>query len=835
MDSASELIERVALTNSSSVFVYDLAEHVGFGHVTKKLSSDSPDAANVFTLQTRAGAGLSLVGRLSEEGTSKDAQKDSILTAYTTPRGLCVMAASFAALPKPTASSRVIVHVPAVTPIGPSLELSPSLAPLNAVLGTLPETFVVLLSSTPQESVDIAAVAYKITNAHVIHIFDHHSTAREMGHRLIIPSVPPASSAVSVREALKDLSYSSFEYYGDAGAENVVVALNGALGSTVRAVAENSSDLGVLIVRVLRPWDDETFLTVLPASTKNIHVLDEVSTEGAQGTLYTDVFSSCFGTKAGKPSVHPHRIIPARTQEFVKSPSVLINFLQGMVPGLTTNVLGGKTSKKLIFFGTPNSALASLPVDVVQTFTKNKSINVRSLAHHDAFSKPGGIFATRVILYPVQENKAFNPIGVEFEATNGSSGLKADFVAILDQNLLKTHDLFSSLAHNGSVLVFTTWTAPELVSILPSDALLALRATNANVYMVNTQSLEIEGKSLDIVGQLVFLRLYLGQAATENLLKDVAHQLHARSGLPIDKLNAKAWASLERITLPAVDEQQEDGAGLESFEFNAISPDVELTSSLLPGSHLSTWHDAAYHILFPDAFTPAINPSDEEYPPIPSLRPEAPERTFLITCSVNRRLTPLDYDRNVFHLEFDAAGTGLKYEIGEALGVHGWNDTDDVLRFCEWYGVDPDRLLTLPVPGIDGQVHTRTIFQALQQQVDLFGKPPKNFYAELANHATSKNDKLTLQFIGSPEGSSMFKKLSEKDTVTFADVLLQYKSARPGIEMLCELIGDIKPRHYSIASAQSVVGNRVDLLVVTVEWQTPSGKKSFLYHDSRLS
>ena len=69
----------------------------------------------------------------------------------------------------------------------------------------------------------------------------------------------------------------------------------------------------------------------------------------------------------------------------------------------------------------------------------------------------------------------------------------------------------------------------------------------------------------------------------------------------------------------------------------------------------------------------------------------------------------------------------------------------------------------------------------------------------------------------------MYKKLSEKDTVTFADVLRKYETARPGIETLCELVGDIKPRHYSIASAQAVVGDRVDLLVVSVDWLTPGG------------
>jgi sulfite reductase alpha subunit-like flavoprotein len=149
----------------------------------------------------------------------------------------------------------------------------------------------------------------------------------------------------------------------------------------------------------------------------------------------------------------------------------------------------------------------------------------------------------------------------------------------------------------------------------------------------------------------------------------------------------------------------------------------------------------------------------------------------------------------VLHVEFDTTGTGLKYAIGEALGVHGWNDEAEVLDFCRWYGVDSARLVTIPVPGDDTKVHTRTVLQALQH---LFGKPPKSFYPDLAEYAKSSVDRHALLFVGSPEGVSTFKKLSEKDTVTFGDVLRRYTSARPGIEVLCKLVGDIKPRHYSI-------------------------------------
>jgi len=142
--------------------------------------------------------------------------------------------------------------------------------------------------------------------------------------------------------------------------------------------------------------------------------------------------------------------------------------------------------------------------------------------------------------------------------------------------------------------------------------------------------------------------------------------------------------------------------------------------------------------------------------------------------------------------------------------------------------LDPDEVITLPVPESGGKkYHRRTVFQALQQQVDIFGQPPKSFYGALAVHAKKREDRMTLLFIASAEGSSMFKKLSEGETVRYADVLERFESARPGIEELVEMIGDIEARHYSIASAQSAVGDRVDLLVVTVDWLTPSGSPRY--------
>jgi sulfite reductase (NADPH) flavoprotein alpha-component len=399
---------------------------------------------------------------------------------------------------------------------------------------------------------------------------------------------------------------------------------------------------------------------------------------------------------------------------------------------------------------------------------------------------------------------------------------------------LRSHALLQHVKPGSPVLVVTSWTAPELAASLPAEAFDLIRQRNLRVYAFDVaqaaQGLDHKDVQAVLV-DLAFLRLYLAAAATEEVVVKVANATRASTFATLDlaKASAQAWAALTEIDFAAEDapDVQEANTELKHIVFNAILTEALDDEADAMEAKVSSWHRAAKDILFASAFNPSGTAPIDPLTQHPSLRPELPDRTFLVTCTVNRRLTPLEYDRNVFHIEFDTSGTGLTYEIGEALGIHGWNDTQEVLDFCTWYGVDPQRLITLPVPGEEDRVHTRTVYQALQQQVDLFGRPGKAFYTDLAEYATGKVDQYALRFIGSPEGASTFKKMGEKDTVTYADILMKYASARPGIEVLCQIIGDIKPRHYSIASSQAVVGDQVDLLVVSVDWMNPSGSPRF--------
>lgn len=93
------------------------------------------------------------------------------------------------------------------------------------------------------------------------------------------------------------------------------------------------------------------------------------------------------------------------------------------------------------------------------------------------------------------------------------------------------------------------------------------------------------------------------------------------------------------------------------------------------------------------------------------------------------------------------------------------------------------------------------------------------------NHAVDIEQKVLLATIADNEyGVKEFKKRLE-ETYTYADVLYEFPSVQLTLLDILEYVPFIKKRHYSIASAQKLNPKQVDLLIVLVDWVTPSGKK----------
>jgi sulfite reductase (NADPH) flavoprotein alpha-component len=230
---------------------------------------------------------------------------------------------------------------------------------------------------------------------------------------------------------------------------------------------------------------------------------------------------------------------------------------------------------------------------------------------------------------------------------------------------------------------------------------------------------------------------------------------------------------------------------------------------------VTPWHQAAQRLMFNDAYDVkhAHRPADS-----------AKEKTFVVTVQTNYPLCPETYDRNVFHIEFSTKGTDLKYAVGDALGVFARNRKCEVDAFLSMYGLDGDDSVSFA--NAEGLQELRTVRQVVAQVLDLFGRPSRRFYEKLAPFATNETQKEKLEFLAGAEGGFEFKERVER-TITFAEILEEFSSARPSVEQLIELVPPIKPRHYSIASAMSMHPDSIHLLIVLVEWETAKGEKRF--------
>ncbi|NLX96105.1 MAG: pyruvate:ferredoxin (flavodoxin) oxidoreductase [Rhodopirellula sp.] len=101
--------------------------------------------------------------------------------------------------------------------------------------------------------------------------------------------------------------YHLFDYVGAPDAERVIVAMasgNGVVEETIDKLVPEGEKVGLVKVRLYRPFDCKAFLAALPATVKKIAVLDRTKEPGAAGEpLYQDVITALAEDRAGNGSM----------------------------------------------------------------------------------------------------------------------------------------------------------------------------------------------------------------------------------------------------------------------------------------------------------------------------------------------------------------------------------------------------------------------------------------------------------------------------------------------------------------------------------------------------
>eukprot|EP00930_Biecheleria_cincta_P027746 TRINITY_DN19429_c0_g2_i1.p1 TRINITY_DN19429_c0_g2~~TRINITY_DN19429_c0_g2_i1.p1 ORF type:complete len:1904 (+),score=358.79 TRINITY_DN19429_c0_g2_i1:352-5712(+) len=228
----------------------------------------------------------------------------------------------------------------------------------------------------------------------------------------------------------------------------------------------------------------------------------------------------------------------------------------------------------------------------------------------------------------------------------------------------------------------------------------------------------------------------------------------------------------------------------------------------------------------PPAYRVDSSPGHVDSPPVndDDIVPPAATRLTLLT---NRLLVPCDtgYDRDIRHYEFSLQGAPLSYRTGESLAIWPRNPVEKVEEFCSMMGLDAgQQLRVVPLEGARNwcplELNVRQVFTHV---LDIFGKPNRKFFDVLMLFATDESERKELQGIAenSSEGQALYRDLVQ-DFANHSDVLKRFKSARPPLEHLLNMVPSLKPRSYSIASSPSMHPDQIQLCVVMVDWKVES-------------
>ncbi len=613
-------------------------------------------------------------------------------------------------------------------------------------------------------------------------------------------------------------AYGLFEYHGHAAPESVLVVFGSVESSLATQVAEKlsseGSKVGVISVRVYRPFAEEAFLKALPNSVRSVAVLGQVvdqtavADESVHSTLYEDVLAATVFAErwATPPSVIDLKY--SRAETF--TPTSIAAFFQKLTGKAVDEVdsidlLSDTPVEQYTFWDLEGSAARTAPSVIGKLLSGDSASNVIVSQTHDNFVQGGTVRTDIRISRKTLE--AFYPVE------------EADVIYVGEEKLLEEIDILKSIKVGGRLIVKLPGVKEEdLEKKLSASVRNAIKFKSLQLFLLDpalSSAVEKDATFETLFAELTFLKI-----SRPDVLQAGPQKLANINGT-IDLLK-EAGADLDKVL-----RQVEVPESWAEVEVDAVVPDLPITikSSSFTGfdkedveapALLRNWESAAKGLVFKEAYGTKT-----------ALRPDLSTKTYEITVKENRRLTPITYDRNIFHIEFDLGSSGLTYNIGEALGIHAENDVDEVIEFIKFYGLNPEEVVEVPSREDPSVLDTRTVYQSLMQNIDIFGKPPKRFYEALAEFATDENEKKELLTLGGPEGANEFKRRAEVDTITYADILLEFKSAHPSFHDIARIISPMKRREYSIASSQMVNPSTVALMIVVVSWVDPKGRDRF--------
>ena len=348
-------------------------------------------------------------------------------------------------------------------------------------------------------------------------------------------------------------NYQLFNYYGAPDADRVIIAM-GSICDEAEEVIDymnlHGEKVGLLKVRLYRPFRADKLLAAIPATAKKIAVLDRTKEPGAQGEpLYLDVVTAfanagrqatITGGRYGLGSKDtPPASVFAVYEELSKA-APRRQFTIGIADDVTHLSLEEKSAPNTAAPGTIECKFWGLGGDGTVGANKNsiKIIGdhtdkyVQAYFQYDS-KKTGGVTVSHLRF-------GEKPIRAPYYIN------KADFVACHNPSyIIKGYPMVRDVKPGGIFLINCQWTSEELDQHMPAVAKRYIAANNVQVYLINAIDLAIEigmGKRNNTILQSAFFTLakVMPEAQAIGYMKDAATKSYLKKGQDVVDMNHKA-------------------------------------------------------------------------------------------------------------------------------------------------------------------------------------------------------------------------------------------------------------------------------------------------------
>ncbi|OOM10499.1 pyruvate:ferredoxin (flavodoxin) oxidoreductase [Clostridium saccharobutylicum] len=399
--------------------------------------------------------------------------------------------------------------------------------------------------------------------------------------------------------------YHCFDYYGAKDADRIIIAMGSVtdvIEETIDYLNANKQSVGLIKVRLYRPFSIKKLLKTIPKSVKKIAVLDRTKEPGCVGEpLYLDVISSYLGKedapvivggRFGLGSKDPTPAHIAAVYDELAQENPRNGFTIGIIDDVTNTSLKplehidatpeGITSCK--FWGLGSDGTVGANKSAIKIIGDHTDMYAQGYFDYDS-RKSGGITVSHLRF-------GKNPIKSRYLIDN------ADFIACHNQSYVYKYHVLRGLKKNSKFLLNTIWNSEELNERLPAPMKRFIAENNIEFYTINAikiaQDIGLGGR-INMIMQAAFFKLanIIPIEDTVRYLKEAVVTSYGKKGEKVVNMNNEAIDAgikeLVKIKVPenwkiAKEENNELREDLPKFIKEIVRPMNRLEGDAIPVS-----------------------------------------------------------------------------------------------------------------------------------------------------------------------------------------------------------------------------------------------------------